>query len=255
MIRCDRGGFWGSCQFSPARLWSLSAARTPTRSKAKCAPLCEWPLRRPRRAFRGAPFWLAYVAAAALIVAGLGLTLWPGRPKGQARLTVKGPRLHQYPPQRPQTTNFCRMWVHNRGPAAANNVQIRLLDIAPRPKHSAWPGDYPYPVARVGAPIDASGCEIKRGSDELFQIASGWRDSRGEFMTGLDTKSPFHNPTPIAPDERWLMTYEVTADNAKPIQFLLEMFVQNGAVAMKRKNGRGRPSRVPDATRLDLRSF
>jgi len=193
----------------------------------------------PEACFRGARFWLAYVAAAALIVAGLGLMLWPGRPKGQARLTVKRPRLHQYPPQRPQTTNFCRVWVHNRGPAAANNVQIRLLNIAPRPKHSAWAADYPYPVARVGAPIDASGCEIKRGSDELFQVASGWRGSRGEFMAGLDTKSPFHNPTPLAPDERWQMTYEVTADNAKPIQFLLEMFVKNGAVAMKRKNGRG----------------
>ena len=110
----------------------------------------------PEACFGGAPFWWAYVAAAALIVAGLGLMLWPGRPKGQARLTVKGPRLHQYPPQRPQTTNFCRMQVPNRGPAAANTVQIRLLDIAPRPKHSAWPAAYPFPLPRVGSPVDAS---------------------------------------------------------------------------------------------------
>jgi hypothetical protein len=112
----------------------------------------------------------------------------------------------------------------------------RLVNIVPRPRHASWAADYPYPVARAGHPIEAPGCELNRGADVLFQVASAWRNSRGQFLAGLDTKSGFHNPTPIDPDERWQMTYEVTADNAKPLKFLLEMLVQGEAVAMKRKS-------------------
>jgi hypothetical protein len=78
----------------------------PDEIEGQVCGLARMAVEMPEACFRGARFWLAYVAAAALIVAGLGLMLWPGRPKGQARLTVKRPRLHQYPPQRPQTTNF-----------------------------------------------------------------------------------------------------------------------------------------------------
>jgi hypothetical protein len=195
----------------------------------------------PEGCLRAVPFWLASGLAAALIVFGFVWLVWWAEPKGNgARLSVKGPRLHQYPPQRSNTTDFCRMRIHNRGPGDASNVHIRLLDIAPRPRHASWAADYPYPVARVGQPIEACGCAIKRGADELFQVASAWRDSRGEFMAGLDTKSPFHNPTPIEPDECWQMTYEVTADNAEPVRFLLEISVKGGAVAVKRKSARAR---------------
>jgi hypothetical protein len=195
----------------------------------------------PEACLQAVPSWLVYGLAAALIAFGLLWLVWWGEPTGNgARLSVKGPRLHQYPPQRAQTTDFCRMRIHNRGAAAASNVHIRLLDIAPRPRHASWAADYPYPVARVGRLIEACGCEIKRGGDELFQVVSAWRDSRGEFMAGLDTKSPFHNPTPIEPGECWQMIYEVTADNAEPVRFLLEISVKGGAVAVKRKGGRAR---------------
>ena len=191
----------------------------------------------PDACFQGAPAWLPYVLATSLIVVGIAGLLWTRTwSLGAARLSVKGPRLHQYPPNRAQTTSFCRMRILNRGPADAKDVQIRLLGIEPRPRHSSWRADYPYPVARVGQPIDASTCEIARGADEIFQVASGWRDVRGEFMAGLDTKSGFHNPTPIAPDERWELTYEVTAGNARPVRFLLEMSVQGSGVAVKRKS-------------------
>jgi hypothetical protein len=186
------------------------------------------------------PFWSPYLVAAAMIAAGLAWMFWPKRGIGKtARLAIKGPRLHQYPPDQWYTTSFCRMAVHNHGPVDANNVRIHLLNIEPRPRHSSWLADYPYPVARVGQPIETSGCALDRGADELFQIACGWKNARGEFMAGLDTKSAFHNPTPIDPDERWELTYEVTADNAEAITFLLEMFVEGGAVAMRRRNWRG----------------
>jgi hypothetical protein len=58
-------------------------------------------------------------------------------------------------------------------------------------------------------------------------------------MAGLDTKSAFHNPTPIEPDERWQLTYEVAADNAEAVTFVLEMFVDDGGVAMRRSVRRG----------------
>jgi hypothetical protein len=194
----------------------------------------------PDECLHGMPVWLPYLVAAALIAAGLAWMFWPKRGIGKtARLAIKGPRLHQYPPDQSHTTSFCRMAVHNNGAAAANNVRIRLHNIEPRPRHSSWSADYPYPVARVGQPIETSGCAIDRGADELFQIACGWKNARGEFMAGLDTKSAFHNPTPIEPDERWELTYEVTADNAEAITFLLEMFVEGGAVAMRRRNWRG----------------
>jgi len=194
----------------------------------------------PEACFRGASLWLVVVLpAAALIAIGLAWVAWWAAPQGEgARLSVKAPRLHQYPPQRPDTTQFCRVQIHNRGPATANNVHMRLLDIVPRPRHESWPADYPYPVARVGLPLDAPGGQIRRGGDEVFQLASGWKDTRGEFMAGLDTKSAFHNPTPIARDERWQLTYEVTADNAEPVQFQLEMFVKGDAVAVKRVTAR-----------------
>jgi hypothetical protein len=184
----------------------------------------------------GAPSWLPYAIAAGFIVAGVVWLYWPEHGVDAARLKVIGPRLHQYPPRKAHTTEFCRIRIHNRGPAIARNLQIRLVNIAPRPRHASWAADYPYPVARAGQSIDAPARELDRGADELFQIASAWKNSRGEFLAGLDTKSGFHNPTPIATDERWEMSYEITADNAKPVIFLLEMFVRDDTVAMKRKS-------------------
>jgi len=190
----------------------------------------------PDACFFGAPTWAPYAAAAGCIVAGILWLYWPEQRADAARLRIAGPRLHQYPPHKTHTTHFCRMRIHNRGPAIAHNVQIRLVNIVPRPRHASWAADYPYPVARAGHPIEAPGCELSRGADVLFQVASAWKNSRGQFLAGLDTKSGFHNPTPIEPDERWEMTYEVTADNAKPLKFLLEMLIQGDAVAMKRRS-------------------
>lgn len=194
----------------------------------------------PDECLQAMPVWLPYLVVALLITVGLAWVLYPKRRMGRtARLTIKGPHLHQYPPDQSHTTNFCRMAVHNFGPAAAKNVRMRLLNIEPRPRHSSWLANYPYPVARAGQPIEAATCVLDRDADELFQVACGWRNSRGEFMAGLDTKSAFHNPTPIELDEHWQLTYEVTADNAEAITFLLEMFVDGGGVDIRRRGWRG----------------
>ena len=228
------------CSFAKT-LFATLLAKTMFADSPVFAPVLDL----PDACFHGAPVWAPYLVSAALIIVGLGVFFYPGDGKRDAaRLSVKGPHFHQYPPRQRQTTHFCRVRIHNRGPAPANNVQIRLLNIEPRPKHASWTGDYPYPVARVGQPIAVPGGLIKRGGDEVFQVASGWKDSRGDYLAGLDTKSPFHNPTPIAPDERWQMTYEVTADNAEPVQFLLEMFVSGDAVAIKRKSARAARANV-----------
>jgi hypothetical protein len=193
----------------------------------------------PEACFFGAPVRLVYGLSAALLVSiGLALLAWPRTAATAARLAVNAPRLHQYPPQRSDTTSFCRVRVNNRGPAAADNVQMWLVNIQPAPRHASWAADYPYPVVRAGQVIGAQPCRIGRGAAEVFQIASGWKNTRGEFLAGLDTKSRFHNPTPLAADERWNLVYKVTADNAETVCFGIEMFIENGAVAMKRGNWR-----------------
>lgn len=197
----------------------------------------------PDECLQKIPFWLLCLIIALFITAGLAWALYPKRRAGKtARLIIKGPRLHQYPPDQSFTTNFCRIAVRNHGPTTAKNVRMRLLSIDPRPRHSSWLADYPYPVAPVGQPTEAATCALDRDADEFFQVACGWKNSREEFMVGLDTKSAFHNPTPIEPDERWQLTYEVTADNAEPVTFLLEMFVDAGGVAIRRSGWRGLPA-------------
>jgi hypothetical protein len=193
----------------------------------------------PEACFFGVPVALVYGLPAALLLGiGLAMLAWPQVGANAARLAVNAPRLHQYPPHRSDTTSFCRVRVHNRGPAAADNVQMWLINIEPAPRHASWAADYPYPVVRAGQVIGDQSCRIGRGGDELFQVASGWKNTRGEFLTGLDTKSKFHNPTPIAADERWNLLYRVTADNAEPVCFGIEVSIENGEVAIKRGNWR-----------------
>jgi hypothetical protein len=193
----------------------------------------------PEACFFGAPLWLVYGLPAALLVGiGLAMLAWPQIGANAARLAVDAPRLHQYPPHRSDTTSFCRVRVDNRGPAAADNVQMWLINIEPAPRHASWAADYPYPVVRAGQVIGAESCRIGRGGGELFQVASGWKNTRGDFLAGLDTKSKFHNPTPMAADERWNLLYKVTADNAEPVCFGIEMSIENGLIAIKRGHWR-----------------
>jgi hypothetical protein len=150
------------------------------------------------------------------------------------KLKVTGPYIFQDH----LAINHWRMKVHNEGPATAINVQMRLCDIDPRPKYRLWGADYRYPVQLVGIVGNPQfSCRINQNDDAAFEIVSG-APNNGDFYTkGLDTKTR-DNPIPIESGERWVLKYDVITDNAKSINFSVEMFVDpTGRTLMaKRKN-------------------
>lgn len=145
----------------------------------------------------------------------------------RAIMSVSGPDLNYYHPR-----NRWRMRVHNRGPAVAANVRMKLLQISPKPRYSPWQADYPYPVAIVGLTIDAPECRINPNDDAHYQVATGWQSGGGDYFTSIDTRT--NEPTRLELDERWTLSYEVTAGNAEAIAFSLRMFIENGQVKLER---------------------
>jgi hypothetical protein len=154
----------------------------------------------------------------------------------QGSLTISGPYLHNN--HRFKNKNHWRMTVHNSGPATVRNVQMKLRSGACEPSDSNWIGDYPYPVYPVGAiksdpvHIVAIGRQINVDDDEKYEIICGWKADSGQFFTDINTRGGGHNDVQINLDERWKLSYEVTAENAPPIKFVLEIFIDNNEVAV-----------------------
>jgi hypothetical protein len=152
----------------------------------------------------------------------------------RATLTLNGPLLHNDP--RFKNKKHWRMKVHNAGPATARDVKIRLKGGAPEPKDSNWTGDYPYAVYPIGTiknypgHINAIGRQINANDDERYEITCGWKSESGQFFTDVNTKGGGHNNIQINSDERWRLSYEVTAENTSPIRFTLEIFVEDDEV-------------------------
>jgi hypothetical protein len=132
------------------------------------------------------------------------------------------------------------MKVRNAGSAAARNVQMKLRSGNPEPNDSRWLGDYPYPVYRAGiitndpGQISALGSLINANDDESYEIVCGWKAESGSFWTNLNTKGGGHNQIHIDTDERWRLSYEVTAENALPVRFDLDIFVEGDEVKVSR---------------------
>src|ERR1700730_6102464 len=55
------------------------------------------------------------------------------------------------------------------------------------------------------------------------------------FISGIDTKNRSDIPVIIGPDERWTLAYAINAENAKPIEFSLDLSIEDSAVMVKRK--------------------
>jgi hypothetical protein len=145
-------------------------------------------------------------------------------------LTIEGPNRFSDRPER----NRWRMVVGNIGPTSARNVQMHLRCIVPAPREPMWFGDYPYLVGRPGHRIDEPASVINPRDSELYELVAGWPNN-GEFYTeGLDTKSDYRNPIRIGPDERWILSYDVTAENANQLEFTVEMYVDGRAVLLRR---------------------
>jgi hypothetical protein len=154
----------------------------------------------------------------------------------QATLTLSGPHLHSDP--RFRNKKHWRMNVYNVGPAAARNVQMKLRCGAPESKDSNWTRDYPYPVYPVGTikndpgHISSIGQQINATDDQKYEITFSWKAESGQFFTDINTKGGGHNNIQINSDERWTLSYEVTAENASPIRFVLEILIDDDEVTV-----------------------
>jgi hypothetical protein len=153
--------------------------------------------------------------------------------KSRAELVVDGPHIFRDFVYRSNCRY--RMKIHNRGPATANNVQMKLRNMPKAPWSARWRGDYSYPVLRPGLTLDSPECRINRNDDQEFEVLFGWQAEDGRFYVNLDTKNGTYNPIDMHPDERWELEYEITAENADPIKCSIEAYIENGAIAAKRK--------------------
>jgi hypothetical protein len=62
----------------------------------------------------------------------------------------------------------------------------------------------------------------------------GWKSESDQFFTNINTKGGGHNQIQINSDERWKFFYEVTAENASSIKFVLEIFIEDDEVKVVR---------------------
>lgn len=139
----------------------------------------------------------------------------------RARLEV---RFGQHEPYK-RLGSWCthyRVGVYNCGPAMAENLELWLMNIEPRPRAPIFNADYPYRVRRASsAKGEDVGCHLNPEHEELFELLWFWMsspDGEGLMVDGIDTKR--HETVrrfPIKPDESWRLTYKVSCANSNPI--------------------------------------
>ncbi len=179
-------------------------------------------------------FLLGLIAVALLAFPELGAgILWLHRRTEPPRLRVSGPYLHAE-----QAERHYRMIVTNAGGDVAANVRVLLRAIAPKPRHESWRADYPYPMRWVTAEPghESSPCNVGAEREETFEVIAGWPSAEGAVVCGgLDTKGERPEPLPIADDERWTLSYEVVADNARAVGFTLDASLEGKTLVVERK--------------------
>ena len=177
-----------------------------------------------------------------------GGILWLRRQTEPPRLRVSGPYLH---PDRAE--RHYRMIVTNAGGEIAANVRVLLRGIAPKPRAAAWRADYPYPMNWVTAAPghEGSPCNIGADKEETFEVIAGAPSAEGPVLcASLDTKVERAEPLAIEDDERWTLSYEVVADNARPLAFELDASVEGSALVVERKPERRKLRHHLDPRRL-----
>ena len=194
-------------------------------------------------------FLLGLIAVALLafpeLAAGI---LWLRRRTEPPRLRVSGPYLHPEGAER-----HFRMIVTNAGGEIAANVRVRLRGIAPKPRSALWRADYPYAMTRTAAAPDheQAPCNIEFEREETFEVIAGWPSAEGAVVCGgLDTKTERAEPVPIEDDERWTLSYEVVADNARTVGFDLIASVEGKTLVVVRKPERRKLRHHLDPRRL-----
>lgn len=126
------------------------------------------------------------------------------------------------------TTNY-RMEVYNDGPNVAENVEVWLKRITPRPRRLLFPADYPYISRSITRNTESHPCKINAQDRKYFEILKYWIPSgygSGVVMVdNINTKELDSRKSsfPMELDEVWRMEYSITCANAESIKAFFEV--------------------------------
>jgi hypothetical protein len=149
----------------------------------------------------------------------------------RARLRINFGPAEPYVRHRAQHRHY-RIGICNQGVQIAQNVEVLLTDIRPRPTRPSFRADFPYPLLRTNPHVSYG---INPKSEELFEIASTWISSLGEIMVGnLDTKPGGEAfPLVIDPGTSHHLHIRVTSANCNEVQCIFAMKANGGPVSIE----------------------
>lgn len=163
--------------------------------------------------------------APATIPNAASMNQWAGKLEA---VVTRGPRLqirfnpdlepYRFAESLYDTTHY-RMVVYNDGPGTADNLQVWLTAIAPRPQSPLFRADFPYAVRwSQGTTKDNIGYRLNPRSEIQYEFLFWWISSSNQLMIdGVDTK---HEPRdarfPMEDTEIWRMDYEITCASEEP---------------------------------------
>lgn len=144
-------------------------------------------------------------------------------------VVTRGPRLEiRFSPdiepykfvEQPHDETHYRMGIYNHGPGTANNLQVWLVRITPRPSAPLFRGDFPYAVRwAAGNTRDNIGYHLNSKSEIHYELLCWWVSSDHRLIVdGIDTKQASSRDArfPIEAGESWRMDYEVSWAGAAP---------------------------------------
>jgi len=121
-----------------------------------------------------------------------------------------------------------RITVHNKTDVTVKNVQVKLTDIKPPPRDHSFRWDYPH--------IVSPSQDIHPKDNDLFQIFSCWPMDGYFNVRGIDKRENGNWPIRLELNERWELTYQITAeDMEQPIVYLVEVFTEGNTVLATHK--------------------
>jgi hypothetical protein len=120
----------------------------------------------------------------------------------------------------PHDTTHYRMGVYNDGPGTADNLEVRLVKITPRPLDMSFRADFPYAVRwALGNVIDNISYRLNAKTELHYELLSWWVSSDQRLIVdGIDTKQAASRDSrfQIEEGESWRVDYEIAWANAAP---------------------------------------
>jgi hypothetical protein len=149
-------------------------------------------------------------------------------------------RFSQKPPYRWDDggqTRF-RFGIYNPpGRPVAENVQVTLTDIEPKPRDAQFTGDFPYTIYSANS-SQVMPVLINPDAEHLFEIGMVWKGGEGgrQLIVGGLGRQPGSYNSGIFMDrnEVWHLHMRVTAANAKAFEIVFEMRAEDGLIHLKR---------------------